>query len=254
MEPDDELKNITEIVRRSAQGVSLPFLCRASDNHLYWVKGAMVGKKSLCCELISGYIARVLQLPIPEFGLFFVTEGLINDSLIEGVNELGHGIVFGSRHFDGAQELTYENALHAIKKNSELCCKVLVFDWWINNGDRILGENAGNPNILWSAEENVMKIIDHGLAFDDQWDETQFFNDHVFREARSFLRDTRIADNIENTMTRVLNDIDNIWEGIPEEWLFLDKEKTMPNEFNLLSVTNILGRIRSGRVSLMESK
>ena len=41
---------ITEVIGRSEQGMTRPFLCEGDDWMTYYVKGSYAGKNSLCCE------------------------------------------------------------------------------------------------------------------------------------------------------------------------------------------------------------
>ena len=60
--------NVTRYVTPLREGGSMPAIAEADDEFLYVVKfrGAGQGKKALIAELISGEIARALQLKIPE--------------------------------------------------------------------------------------------------------------------------------------------------------------------------------------------
>ena len=68
---------ITEIINRSDQGVTRPYLCRSEAGDQYYVKGRHAGFRSLCCELVAGRLAQELELPIPEFEIAHVPEHLI---------------------------------------------------------------------------------------------------------------------------------------------------------------------------------
>jgi hypothetical protein len=58
---------IVEIMGRSEQGVTRPFICRGDDGHVYFVKGRGAGMRSLICEWIAGQLGRRLGLPIAPF-------------------------------------------------------------------------------------------------------------------------------------------------------------------------------------------
>lgn len=47
---------------------------------------------------------------------------------------------------------------------------VLVFDWWIHNGDRLLTERGSNPNLFWNPASRELIVIDHNQAFDPDFD------------------------------------------------------------------------------------
>lgn len=60
---------ITEVLGRSEQGMTKPFLCVAEFAE-YYVKGAYAGKNSLCCEWVARVIS-VLELPFTEPEIFW---------------------------------------------------------------------------------------------------------------------------------------------------------------------------------------
>jgi len=60
---------IVEIVRRSDQGITRPFLCVGSDGRRYYVKGHGAGRRSLIAEWLAGRAGKLLDLPIPDFAL-----------------------------------------------------------------------------------------------------------------------------------------------------------------------------------------
>jgi hypothetical protein len=57
---------LTEIIDRSEQGVTRPFICRCDDGNIYYVKGAYAGRPALIAEWPCGRIAREMDLTIPE--------------------------------------------------------------------------------------------------------------------------------------------------------------------------------------------
>ena len=88
---------ITQIIRRSEQGITAPFLCKASNGRFYWVKGKDTGKLGLCSEWIAGKIGKAFGLPIPDFKLVEVCDELINESEIDNITiELVSGVWFAS--------------------------------------------------------------------------------------------------------------------------------------------------------------
>ena len=99
--------NIREIISRSNQGITRPFVCRGDDGHLYYVKGACAGRKALISEWLAGHIGKRLGLPIPEFDLAEIPESLIAGSAREDISDLGAGIGFASRAVENADELSY---------------------------------------------------------------------------------------------------------------------------------------------------
>ncbi len=236
------VSHITEVIRRSEQGVTRPFFCRASDHKLYWVKGASAGKRALCCEWIAGRLARELNLPIPNFRVLNVDRDLVEFSARDDIADLGHGQVFGSEHVENVQEITVRD----IKRVPErLQLQILLFDWWIKNSDRTLGEKGGNPNLLWDvASENKIHMIDHNLAFDGDFQSASFLQSHIFSESRDAASSESLLD-ARSAMADIQPLAAKIWREVPEHWLFLDSEKSMPLDFTHESVETTLNRLQN---------
>jgi len=68
---------IIEVLGRSKQGVTEPFICRGDDNNIYFVKGINAGRRSQVCEWISANLAREFNIPIAPFCIVNVPEELL---------------------------------------------------------------------------------------------------------------------------------------------------------------------------------
>ncbi len=155
---------IVEVLNRSTQGITRPFLCRGDEGSLYYVKHNAAGLRAMICEWIAGNLAQRLGLPIPRFKQSVIPTELIAMSAREDITDLGAGIGFASQFIENADELTY---LFIQQIDPALRAKILLFDWWTANGDRTLTESGGNPNILWFHRDSKAYIIDHNLALDE---------------------------------------------------------------------------------------
>ena len=207
---------ITEIVRRSEQGVTMPFLCRSAKGMGYFVKGIVgAGAEALRAEWIGGKLAKALKLPIPDFAVVEVDEALVAMSAVDGVHELGRRFAFGSQAVVGAQEITFTQA-HTLPL--ELRARVLLFDWWIRNEDRILGAKGGNPNLLATGSASPETwLIDHHTAFDRAFQTERFWSNHIFADARGVWttawrrRETKRLHAAAKMLTAA-------WNSMPETW------------------------------------
>ena len=139
---------IVEIIGRSKQGITLPFICRGDDDNTYFVKGVGAGRRSQVCEWIAGNMGLELGLPIAPFKIVDVPEELIENNAI--YRDLGVGPAFGSQK-QRIMELNYAGINHV---PAELQRAVLAFDWWVQNEDRHLTETGGNPNLFWEPEHD----------------------------------------------------------------------------------------------------
>ncbi len=226
--------DIIEIIDRSSQGVTRPFLCRGQDNQLYFVKGRYAGTKALIAEWIAGHIGRCFKLPIPDFRLARIPKRLISMSARDDASDLGEGVGFASLVVPNACELSY---LEMCQLPEFFKARTLLFDWWIANGDRTLNENGGNPNILWVQRDRKPHVIDHNLAFEEQGC-AEFWATHAFASQKASWDADYIHAN-EQLMESVLADIPVWWREMPESWTEVNTGLTLE------SVTTLLWRFRA---------
>ena len=62
---EDIAIEIVEVIRRTQQGVTQPYICRSEDGELYFVKGRGAGYASLAKEWVAGCLAKRLGCPYP---------------------------------------------------------------------------------------------------------------------------------------------------------------------------------------------
>lgn len=96
---------IEEVLDRSAQGITRPFLCRGDNGLLYYVKGSAANRRSLICEWMAGTLAHGFGLNVPDFEIAFVPDGLAE--LHSEGRDLGSGLVFASRIARNINEILY---------------------------------------------------------------------------------------------------------------------------------------------------
>lgn len=229
---------ITEILGRSEQGMTRPFLCRGDDDQLYYVKGKYAGQRSLCCEWVAGRLARLLGLPLPEFTMCEVPMSLVTGSDRPDIRDLGAGIAFGSLRLEGAREITWEEATNW---RPEMTAMVLLFDLWVQNEDRSLSALGGNPNLLVTAENlgdegrpHVLQslwIYDFNLSFDEGFDRELFWMGHIFGELLSEWP-AGLIDEMVPHMRDALARLPEIFSELPLEWLHVDGDESLPVQFD----------------------
>ena len=226
--------SIVEVIRRSTQGVTLPFLCRGDDGFLYYVKGKSAGRRSLICEWIAGLLGKQIGLPIPDFKQAVITTEFVSRSARNDIGDLGAGIGFASQIVNDADELTY---LYIAQIDDALRAEVLLFDWWTSNGDRTLTEHGGNPNILWVHRDHKPYVIDHNIAFDETA-RSDFWTHHIFASSRSSWT-LAFRNTTEHRMRTALSKLDVWWRAMPAEWT------EMPTGITLESVKTLLWRFET---------
>lgn len=235
------MTQIIEIIERSDQGVTKPFICRGRDNQLYFVKGRGAGRRSLICEWIAGNLGIALGLPIAPFEVVDVPATLVQLGSRDDINELGEGPAFGSRRLQIA-ELTLA---HVERVPASVQIDVLAFDWWIKNGDRNLSESGGNPNLFWDMHRNNLVVLDQNQAFDPDFSPKVFSELHVFRRhCRSLFEDWVLQDQLAERFEAALAGWDRICDTVPEEWWFVDSEMTISVDFNRDETRDRLMRCR----------
>lgn len=220
---------IVEIIGRSVQGVTRPFLCRGEDGRQYYVKGRGAGRRALIAEWLAGQLGLRMGLPIPPFVQASIPDALVRFSARSDIQELGAGVGFGSRLIENVDELP---CLFIEQIDPQLRAKILLFDWWTGNGDRTLTPDGGNVNLLWSHRDRTLHVIDQNLAFDETPGEG-FWQNHVFRDSViEWTPAFRVA--IERTMVSSVEDLPRWWREMPEEWAEIETGLTLEGLTKLL--------------------
>jgi len=230
---------IVEVMRRSEQGVTLPFICRGEDDCTYFVKGKGAGRHSLIAEYICGRLAQSFGLPVADFEVVEIPEVLIRASLLPDIADLGAGMAFGSRSLQHVQELRH----HQIKSVPAQTCKdVLVFDWWVRNQDRTLSARGGNPNLLWDQTKKQVVVIDHNVAFEASFDPRMFAENHVFASfIPKVFDDLAERANYETRLQQAFAEYDIACDNLPPEWWWVDDG--VPALFDKAAVRTFLASV-----------
>lgn len=223
-----ERLTIVEILERSEQGRTRPFLCRCDDDQLYYVKGRGAGPRSLFCEWLGGHLAEAFGLPVPPFAVVQAPRELV-DLYPEG-SDLGSGPAFGSRRVAHTQEFATPYLRHV---SVQLQRDVLMFDWWVRNEDRTLTPLSGNPNLLWNTTAHRLVVIDHNNAFDRDFNAVAFSQAHVFAGCiPSIFQDLVEHVSYAERFKQVLAVWSTACQNVPHEWWFADEERTVPADFD----------------------
>lgn len=218
---------IGDIVR---QGRTEPILCRADDGCEYVVKGRYAGNKAIISEWVANRLGATLGIPIPPFCLLDVPGEFFGfGAMDEKLSRLGRGPVFGSRLVPNVVELRHTD-IESI--DLALRARVLAYDLWIANSDRVFVNGVGNPNLLWDEREQKLVVIDHNLAFEPEI-MGDFLGEHAFRGAASIWSDA-FKSAVSAEFRAALSDLQGIWNELPEEWLEVDCGITFPSVEALL--------------------
>lgn len=204
------------------------------------MKGRGAGRQSLINELVAGNIAAKFGLPIAPFEIVYVSPSLIESPSTLNLFDLGHGCCFGSKMVPAVDELSFSNIRDV---DASLRLDIIMFDWWVKNGDRSLTEYGGNPNLLWTAQTNKLTVIDHNIAFDSDVDLSYMYTLHVFREE---IRNTGAIRNYRTKFAprfdKIMADWDEIVDKIPNEWFFNYSDPSICVQYDLQGVKETLSR------------
>lgn len=236
-----QMIEIHEVIGRAQQGITRPFICRAKDGSIYFLKGHGASKRSLVCEWLAGQLGKSLGLPIAYFTIANVPEELIEISPRADIKELGVGFAFASKKINQT-----EFSFSQIKDvDQQLQRDLLAFDWWIKNGDRTLSETGGNPNLMWSNDTKSLLIFDHNLAFADDFSPKTFLESHVFAHQFSAIAlDLVERDNYFRRFAKAMASWSDFCHTLPGEWLYTDQEQTIPLPLTCESIQQQLERYK----------
>ena len=212
---------VTRYVTPLREGGSLPAIVEADDDGLYVLKfrGAGQGTRALIAELVSGEIARALDLPVPEIVLAELDADLARtepDPEISALIRASGGLNLALDYLPGA--VTFDPVIET--PVPELASRIVWFDAYVTNVDRTIR----NTNMLmWHRR---LWLIDHGAtlyvhhspgwpASDRARDPFPRIKEHVLLSRASQLHDVDAA-----TAARLSPEIISaIVELIPETWL-----------------------------------
>ena len=206
---------LIEIQGIARQGMTKPLICRGSDGKLYYAKGKAATASGLIKEWMAANLAQSLGLPIPNFYIAYIDSRLIDYSDIP-TDSLGAGEVFVSEQVTATTELQY-SLLASVP--TALQREILLFDLWIENEDRTLTEHGGNPNLLCQSTTNPLFIIDHNLAFGNEFNLKLFWETHAFQVQFSHYQFNLIdKQNFEAKLKHTLKNWQQWWDAIPDDW------------------------------------
>ncbi|MBD1226703.1 HipA family kinase [Xenorhabdus griffiniae] len=169
--------NVVEIIRKMSDGSTEPYLCKCDDGGLYVVKSQpKMPKLQLIHELIASYLAKSINLPLPDIKVVYISRELLAFMpCLTG--ELSEGHAFVTKYIPDSACITYHQAHTKIEKSYQKL--IYFFDRLINNSDRNLTAKGGNVNIIYNYKTNRYYLIDHNLAFMSPCESNEF-DYHVF--------------------------------------------------------------------------
>jgi hypothetical protein len=214
--------SVTRYVTPLREGGSLPALVDADDDGMYVLKfrGAGQGARALIAELVSGEIARALQLPVPEIVFAMLDRDLARTEPDPEIHQLiydSEGLNLAIDYLPGS--VAYDPAVHRI--DPALAARIVWFDALVSNVDR----TARNTNMLmwhrapWIIDHGATLYFHHTPGWDDDLTRARapfpLIADHVLasRAAAVMAQDDRLASMLGSAV------IDGILALVPDRWL-----------------------------------
>ena len=213
----------TEYVMPLREGGSLPAIVEGDDDGTYVLKfrGAGQGARALIAELVSGELARLLGLPVPEIVFAILDPRMARtepDPEIQDLLRKSEGLNLALDYLPGS--ITFDPIVEVpIAGKARLASSIVWFDALVTNVDR----TAKNTNLLvWHRN---LWMIDHGatLIFHHNWDDYlsrsrnlyQQIADHVLLRWATEIREVDEELAAKLTAERIAGVIDLI----PSSWL-----------------------------------
>jgi hypothetical protein len=236
------IPQITQIIRRSDQGATRPFICRADDGYVYYVKGRSASTGERIREWLGTHLATAFGLPVPPMRLLETPDTLFKSDNSDAAHDLGIGYAVGSRQIPGVGELRYDE-IPLIP--TELQQAVLLFDYWVQNEDRTLSNLGGNPNLLLNKSTSELYAIDYNLILPSAFDAASFWQTHVFRHAFQQPVGQAQQQQFEHNMQSALSQWLKAWQQLPDEWL---DENQLTGVFDEAAIKQRLERDLQGAI------
>lgn len=134
---------------------------------------------------------------------------------------------------------------------------LLLLDLWLQNEDRSLSAQGGNPNLLvtqipplpdddpegalWKDQprREMLWAYDFNLAFDEDFSRERFFDAHVFG---SMLKQwpAGFREKMEPCMQAALDQVRALFAELPLEWLHVDGDESLPVQLDVEKVISAL--------------
>lgn len=208
---------IREIIKPAEEGVTQPYFCSDKSGNHYLVKSLEgMPPRELVSEWVCAWLAIAFGLPcgppciMCDFGMMFELGGY-------GTWQHEHDLAFASPEVVGAMELNYAQAE---KLDESFKRHLFVFDYWIQNADRVLSDVGGRVNLLFDGSSSLPVVIDHNQAFDPRFSAKNFSYKHIFGydNRPAFQLDLVHREELEQLMAQTLLSLDAIVGDMPQEW------------------------------------
>lgn len=208
---------VVEIIRPIKSGMTQPYQCRLEDEQIYAVKGRSVLPEGLLSEACAAILGKAIGLPVPDFVIAEIPPALVNFSNDPDLPRfLGTGTGFASHWQNSCEPLT---PTIRDRQSPEFLAKLYAFDHWIANGDRSLGDEDGNPNLLYNLTEKKLVVFDHNLAFSASYSATELAVHAGRRSWQAVGRSDSFIPRLAEKMKTARLALDALVGDLPYEWV-----------------------------------
>jgi len=246
----------TRYVTPLREGGSLPAIVEGDDHGLYVLKfrGAGQGAKALIAELLSGELARVAGLRVPELVLVQVDTELGRnepDAEIRDLLKRSIGVNLALDYLPGS--ITFDPAVGPAPPAEEASA-IVWWDAFTSNVDR----TARNPNLLWWHRQ--LWLIDHGAAlyFHHNWADAETISQSAFTPIRThaLLRWARDIAGAGARLAAALTPaaIDAVLAEVPTDWLTGEPRFATPAEHRAAYAHYLQQRLESNAIFTEEAE
>ena len=242
----------THYVTPLREGGSLPAIVEGDDDGTYVVKfrGAGQGARALIAELLSGEIARLLGLRVPEIVFIDLDPRMARtepDPEIQDLLRKSEGLNLALDYLPGS--ITFDPLVaKPIEKDPTLASSIVWLDALVTNVDR----TPRNTNLLvWHGE---LWLIDHGasLYFHHDWNDVEARSRQPFLQIKDHVLlpwASEIATVDEELAQRLTRDkLEAVVALIPESWLGGDPPFPSAKEHRAAYVDYLARRLAAPRL------
>lgn len=208
---------VVEIIRPIKSGFTQPYQCRLEDDQIYAVKGRGALPEGLLSEVCAATLGQAMGLPIPDFAIAELPSALVSNSDDPDIRRaLGVGIGFASRWQNACEPLT---PTIRDRQSPEVLATLYAFDHWIANGDRSLGDEEGNPNLLYDLTNKKLVAFDHNLAFSAGYDVGELAVHAGRRSWQAVGRSNSFIPGLSAKMATARLAFNALIGDLPDEWV-----------------------------------
>lgn len=208
---------VVEIIEPIKSGQTQPYRCRLEDERLYAVKGRNALPQGLLAETCTAVLGQAMGLPIPEFAIAELPVQLIDSAHDATItSSLGVGFGFASLWQEACEPVT---PTIRDRQPPALLATLYAFDHWVANGDRSLGVQMGNPNLLYRLSDREVVVFDHNLAFDGKYSADELTSHAGRRSWLSVGKRPDFLNALRDNMALARERYSDLISELPDEWL-----------------------------------